>query len=408
MAAHPLLVKAAQLIEQARAIKEEYADDPTRMPADVAQTQDRLLLKASELRKSVERDAHLADLTKFLEEPEYKHDMTGGDAIAREIGHGTPLLESEKRERQSKAFWSWVKFGEKAMQNEVKADLVEDATGEILVPTDFAGAVLADLPREGVLRALAFVRPTTSNKVDIAPITEGTVGWGKLETGGALYDATPAPTSDQIEVHDLNGMVKVGRDELEDSAENLTSLFNELVTRQFAEAEDDAFANGSGTGQPEGLAANVGSTLPAAAGETVDAVELARLPYEIPEQYRRNGVYLAHSSAEVEVSVLQDSNGQFLWQPNTAAGEPATFKGKRWYTLDGLPSMTTTVDAGAGTDRSVLFADVRAAYMVADRRRITVQRLDERYAEQGKVGFLFTHRVGGGVIRPVAAAAYLL
>lgn len=408
---HPLLVKAAQLIEQARAIKEEYKSDPTQMPADVAQMQDRLIKKASEYRHAVTNEAQIEDMSAWLSEPEYKHDMTMGDTVARSFGHGAPLLESEKRDRQTKAFWQFIRHGEKRMSAEYKADLVEDATGENLVPTDFAGAVIQELPRLGVIRNLAFVRPTTSNRVDIAPLTEGSVGWGKLETGGTLYDATPAPTSDQIIVRDLNGLVKVGRDELEDSEENLENLFREIVSRQFAEAEDDAFAygdTGAGEPEPEGIARNVGATSAAAVGETVIDTELKGLMYRVPEQFRRNGVYLAHSSAEEQVALMQDSNGQFVWQPSVTQGEPAQIFGKRWYTVDGLPGILTTDDAGAGTDPAVIFGDVRQGYMIADRRRITVQRLDERYAEQGKVGFLFTQRVGGGVIRPVAFAAYLL
>jgi len=46
--------------------------------------------------------------------------------------------------------------------------------------------------------------------------------------------------------------------------------------------------------------------------------------------------------------------------------------------------------------------------MIGDRQRITVQRLDERYADQGLVGFLFKERVGGDVIRPAAFAKYLV
>ena len=56
----------------------------------------------------------------------------------------------------------------------------------------------------------------------------------------------------------------------------------------------------------------------------------------------------------------------------------------------------------------VLFGDIRSGYLIADRQRITVQRLDERYADQGLVGFLFRERVGGDVIRPAAFAKYLL
>lgn len=405
---HPLLVKAAKLVEQARAIQEEYSGDPSKMPADVAEVQDRLLKAASQHRRAVEREAAIEDHTTWLSEPEYKHDMTHGDTVARSFGHGAPLLESERKDRQKAAFFEYLRKGYNAMSMEHKADLVEDATGEALVPTDFAGAVLQDLPREGVIRGLAFVRPTTSNKVDIAPITEGTVAWGKLETGTTLPDSTPVPSADQIEVRDLLGLAKVGEDELEDSAEDLESLFREIITMQFSEKEDDAFANGNPSAtppEPEGIARNVGdvSTV-AAASATPTADQLKSLKYRVSARFRRNGVYLAHSGVEEVVSLLKGSDGQYLWQPSLAADEPATFAGKRWYTVDGLPDPST---AGV-TDRSVIFGDVRAGYMIADRRRITVKRLDELYAAQGKIGFKFTHRVGGGVIRPAAFAAYLL
>jgi len=34
----------------------------------------------------------------------------------------------------------------------------------------------------------------------------------------------------------------------------------------------------------------------------------------------------------------------------------------------------------------VLFGDIRSGYMIGDRQRITVQRLDERYADQAWSG----------------------
>jgi HK97 family phage major capsid protein len=53
-------------------------------------------------------------------------------------------------------------------------------------------------------------------------------------------------------------------------------------------------------------------------------------------------------------------------------------------------------------------SDPALGYLIADRQRITVQRLDERYAELGLVAFLFRMRVGGDVLRPAAFAKYLL
>ncbi len=60
------------------------------------------------------------------------------------------------------------------------------------------------------------------------------------------------------------------------------------------------------------------------------------------------------------------------------------------------------------TDPSCVFGDFRLGYMVADRKSLTVLRLEERYADEGKVGLLFTHRVGGDVIRSKSFAKYLL
>jgi HK97 family phage major capsid protein len=109
---------------------------------------------------------------------------------------------------------------------------------------------------------------------------------------------------------------------------------------------------------------------------------------------------------EEKVSLLRKdgATGAFRWQLSVSADEPATFAGKRWYAVAGLPDPST---AGV-TDRSVIFGDIRAVYMVADRQRITVKRSNELYSEEGKIGFKFLHRVGGGVIRPPAVAAYLL
>jgi HK97 family phage major capsid protein len=408
---HPSLVKAAELLAQARAIQEEFKDDPSLMPADVAATQQRLLDRAKDLRDSVTREVALSEHENWLSEPQYTADPSGG--AAKSLGHGMPLLESERKERQTKAFWEAVRHGKDNIPNEMKADLVLDSDGALLVPHDFAGAIIKELPRLTVIRQLAFVRPTTSNAVDVSDLTEGTIGWNKLElsTQGQAGDATPGVDQKTIAVHDLVGLVQFGRNLLEDEQANLEATTRELISLQFAEAEDDAFAAGSGdaktvkAGEPEGIATIDFSGRTVFADVAFDAEDVKALKYRVSQRMRRNGVYLAHSSAEERVALMRDDSGasagtgQFLWQPSVSADEPASFSGKRWYTLDGLPELE---DEAVG---SIIFGDVRQGYMIADRRRLTVQRLVERFAELGKVGLLFTHRVGGGVIRPNAFAA---
>ena len=206
-------------------------------------------------------------------------------------------------------------------------------------------------------------------------------------------------------------MSRVGVDELMDTDANLVALIQDIVGQQAAMMEDDAFAAGNGVSKPWGLAARATS----AANQITQAVTgantaptgdgLKSLQYRVPSRFRTNGAYFASNDASEAIALLKDANSNYLWQPSARAGEPATLFGKRFFTLEGLPSMGASA---AAVDPSVIFGDPALGYLVADRQRITVQRLDERYAELGLVAFLFRMRVGGDVMRPAAFAKYLL
>ncbi len=416
MSPHPLLVRAAQCIEQARALNDEF-DDKTRMPAEVTKKIDALLGEASSCKRQVKREAKITDLDNFLSAPVLKHDMGGaeeaGGVSVAEIG-GVYTSEKQRKEAAQKSFFDFVRKGRSGMDPEYKAALVEDAEGQVLVPADFVGTILRELPREATIRPLATVRPTSSNKMEIGVVNVAAAGWGKLETGTTVTDGLPADPADKdtIEVFDLNALVKIGVDELDDADDDLAAIISQALSLKIAEQEDDAFAAGNGTTRPQGMASAAGVTqgVAAAAGQTVTGDELKRVTFQVPAQFRRkaNAVWLGHTSAEEKIALLKDGDGRYLLQPNTAVGEPDTLMGYRWYTVDGLPAITTTNDAGAGSDKSVVFGDVRQGYMIADRQRLTVTRLVEKYADEGKIGLLFRHRVGGAVIRPRAFAWYKL
>jgi HK97 family phage major capsid protein len=402
--------EARSALAQARALNDHY--DGKAMPAEAAFRIERLLNHVSDAKRHM--DTLRAE--QALGAPDYKHDMLGGfgvggggshDPSAAGFGNaGAPLSKA------TKSFLGWVRDGQ--MTPERKADLVENATGLNLIPTDYAGTILKELPREGVMRRLAYVRPTTKAQVDIGNVTINTAGWGRLETGTALTDglaATPA-AKDSILVHDLNALVKIGRDELEDSDEDLAEVIRQALVMKFAELEDDAFAAGSGTGQPFGIATRatggvITQSVTAGANATVTGDNLKALPFAVPAQFRRTdrAAYVMHTSAAQATALLKDTAGNYLVQPSNQLGEPDRLFGYRAFTMDGLPAMTAT---GTATDPSVIFGDFQAGYMIADRRRVSVQRLEERYADEGKVGLLVSHRVGGDVIRPKAFAKYLL
>jgi HK97 family phage major capsid protein len=408
--------KALNCIALARAIKDRYAD-PTLMPAEELANMKALNKEAFRLRELATAEREHADLESWGSEPDGTSPALATKAVAdvaqAKANGGGPVGEASHRinvERFAKA----LRGGVGALNMEEKAAIVENATGQIIVPHDLAGPIFLTLPRLGVLRDLALVRPTTSNLVDVRALTNATAGWGQLELGATPpTDAAVAATGpNQVTVQDLVALVQIGTDQLMDTDANLVSLVQEIVGAKFAEMEDDAFAAGNGTSKPFGLAtrATVGGAIPAAQGVTAAASavspdQLKQMQYVITARFANQGVYLASDDATQAIALLKDSTSNYLWQPSNQAGQPDVLFGRPFYRLSGLPSMAATTTF---VDPAILFGDVRSGYMVADRQRITVQRLDERYADQGLVGFLFRQRVGGDVIRPAAFAKYLL
>jgi HK97 family phage major capsid protein len=412
--------KALNCIALARAIRDRH-EDPTQMPADELANMKALNKEAFRLRELADAQREHEDLESWGAAPDKPSPalsaMASVGATQAKANGGGPVGDASHRvnvERFAKA----LRSGPSSLNLEEKAAIIENATGQIIVPADLAGPIFLTLPRLGVLRNLALVRPTTSNRVDVRALTQATAGWGQIEITNAAgttppTDAAIAATGpNTVSVQDLVALVQIGVDELMDTDANLVSLVQEIVGAQFAQMEDDAFAAGNGTSKPFGLAtrATVGGAIPAAQGVTAAASavvpdQLKSMQYLITSRFANQGVYLASDDATQAIALLKDSTSNYLWQPSNQAGQPDQLFGRPFYRMSGLPSM---VAATGFVDPSILFGDVRSGYMIADRQQITVQRLDERYADQGLVGFLFRQRVGGDVIRPGAFAKYLL
>jgi len=406
--------KSLNCIHLARAIKDRFPD-PTKMPADELANMKALNKEAFRLRDLAAAEKEHNDLESWSAAPETPHPVL--DAQVKAAVGGTPpggrAAEASGR-MATEWFAKALRTGASSLNMEEKAAIIENSTGQIIVPHDLAGPIFLQLPRLGVLRDLALVRPTTSNLVDVRALTGVTAGWGQIEltnAGGATppTDAAIAATGpNTVTVQDLVALVQIGVDELQDTDSNLVSLVQEIVGQKFAEMEDDAFAAGNGTSKPFGIAtrATIGGAIPAAQGVTAatSAVivpdDLKKLQYVILSRFANVGSYVASDLATQSIALLKDSTSNYLWQPSNQAGQPDRLFGRAFYRVSGLPA--------PGSAPSVLFGDIRSGYMIGDRQRITVQRLDERYADQGLVGFLFKERVGGDVIRPAAFAKYLV
>lgn len=422
-----LVDKALQCIHLARTIRDRHGD-PAKIPTEDAAKVSTLLTEARRLQKLATLEKEQDELDSWGMEPDRVPAALAAEAAtaAADVAKAGPFgkhYDEVRKARTIELFAKAIRYSNAdrgrwldTLDPVEKANLVEDATGEVIVPHDIAGPIFKTLPHLGIFRSSGpTVRPTSSNKVDLRSLTGATAGWGKIEvTGATATDANVVPNTpaDVVEVHDLMAMSKIGVDELADTDANLVSLIQDIVGQEFAKTEDDGFAAGNGVSKPWGLAARATSAanqitqaVTAAANATPTADDMKRLPYRVPSRFRPNGAYFASQDAAESIALLKDTTSNYLWQPSVRAGEPETFSGKRFYTLEGLPSMGASA---AAVDPSVIFGDPQLGYLVADRQRITVQRLDERFAEIGLVAFIFKLRVGGDVMRTAAFAKYLL
>ena len=196
----------------------------------------------------------------------------------------------------------------------------------------------------------------------------------------------------------MEGLAKIGKDELADTDTQLESIVVDSFGRAQAETEDTAYIEGSGHSnqQPEGILN--GSTITRVDGAAVDTIaldDILTVKQALPAQYRKNASFIMHSSTELAIMKLQSATtGAYYWQPQVALDIPATLSGKPVYTQDDIPEIASVTSADL-----VICGDIRAGYRIVDRSQMFVQRLIELYAGAGLIGILVSKRVTGAVIR---------
>lgn len=270
-----------------------------------------------------------------------------------------------------------------------------DANGGYLVPDEYDSRLIQVLNEENVMRSLGTAITTSGeHKINIAA-TKPAAAW--IEEGGALTfgDAT----FDQIilDAHKLHVAVKVTEELLYDNAFNLENYILEQFGKALANAEEDAFINGTGTSQPLGILAETGGAqvgVTTKSSGKVTADEIIDLVYSLKRPYRKNAVFLANDACVAELRKLKDSTGQYLWQPSLQAGEPDRVLGYKVYISAYFP-------VPAPGKAAVAFGDF-SYYNIGDRGSRSIAELKELFAGNGMVGFVAKERVDGKLVLPEA------
>ena len=293
------------------------------------------------------------------------------------------------------AFDAYVRTGreDRALEVGTKSE------GGYLVTDEWHSSIVESRTAATIMRGIATVVSTASGTFSIPTVaSQGTASWGAEE--GAVSESDDAFGQVQLTAHPMRSLIKVSNELLSDNSFDLTGYIAKQMGRRLGALEDAAFIDGDDSSKPKGLIYNSTVSVTAASATAITASEIVDLFHSLAREYRDapNACFIANDSTVKLIRKLVDSDGRFLWGAGLTANEPDTILGKRFFT-------SSDVGAPTAAKKALVFCDP-SYYFIAERQGMTMQRLDELYANTNQTGFQVVARVDGELV--LAAASHVL
>ncbi len=389
-----LLERRNRAYAQARSILEGASEEG--MTAEEQQSFDAAMAEGDRLNDTLERSQKL-DALKL--------------PVASMVAAGGSSVPVEKTE-QHRAFEAFIRHGMTGPGLERATDDLEKraqgvatgAAGGFLVPRDFRAGIIRAIKVFGGIESLVQTIDTDTGTELTYPTVDDTGNIGEL-----IGENTAVTEQDVIVGNKLlkaykwsSKLVRVSNELLQDEEYNLETELGSLLGERIGRVQAPFWITGTGTNQPEGMLTNKAASVTTVAGATTNLGNanqaqdlLIDLEMALDEGYLANAGYLMRRTTLAAVRKIRDADGRAIWQPSLQAGVPATINGYPVRTDTGMPAMA----AGA---KSIVFGDLRQAYVIRQVRAVAIRRLNERFAEFDQTAFIGFTRADGQVQNPGA------
>lgn len=367
--------------EAAKAFLESHRTEKGTLTAEDDATYTQMEQEINDLGKEIARlerqEALEAELNRPVNQP-----LTSKPGSGRGEEPKTGRASDEYRKAMLDAFRSNFKRVSNILQEGVDAD------GGYLVPEEYDHRLIDTLSEENIMRRLATTITTSGeHKINIAA-TKPAASW--IEEGGALTFGDATFSQILLDAHKLHVAIKVTEELLYDNAFNLEGYILDQFGKALANAEEDAFLNGDGTGKPLGLfAATGGGTVTGTLTAAIKSDDMLDLVYALKRPYRKTASFIMNDKTLASLRKLKDNNGAYIWQPSYQAGEPDRVLGYAVHTSAYAP------------EDAIAFGDYKY-YNIGDRGTRSFSELRELFAGNGMIGYVAKERVDGKLILPEA------
>lgn len=373
-----LIEKRAKAWEGAKAFVESKKDSDGLLSKEDVETYNEMEQKVKDFTVEIERMQEMDKMERELSKP------VNTPLISKPMSHEKEEKEkmtSEHKQAMVKALRSNFRQIENILQEKVDSD------GGYLVPEEYDSRLIQTLEEENIMRKLGHTITTSGkHKINIAA-TNPAAAW--IEEGGQLKFGESTFKQILLDAHKLHVAIKVTEELLYDSAFNLESYILEQFGKALANAEEDAFLNGDGTGKPTGIFNQTNGGTHITETATLKADDIITLVHALKRPYRKNAAFILNDKTISAIRKLKDSNGAYIWQPSYQVGEPDRLVGYPVYTSAFAP------------EKKIAFGDF-SYYNIGDRGTRSFKELQELFAGNGMIGFVAKERVDGKLILPEA------
>lgn len=393
--------KYRDLAGQASAIRKAYEGTAENMSDDDATRFDAIMADADRLEAEIEREKKSEAFVKRMEEVEEK------------VTHPDPEKKSvDTADLQMKAFVSY--FNDSPLDNEfarqqavlktLQADL-DVQGGYLQAPPMFVEQLLKAVDDAVFVRRLATVIPLRSTEslgvVSLDTQLDDADWTTELATGN--QDDTTRFGKRELRVHPFAKRVKISNTLMRLATRDPEALIRDRIAYKFSITEEKAFLTGNGANRPLGLftasAQGISTSRDVTAGTTTlpSADGLIDAKHTLKSNYLAKSRWLFHRTTVAEIRKLKDGIGNYIWQPGLQAGLPNVILDLPYEMSEYVPNTLTTGQYfGMVGDFSF--------YWIADGPSLSIQRLNELYAETNVTGFIARAEADG---MPVLEEAFI-
>lgn len=300
------------------------------------------------------------------------------------------------------AFAKFIRKGDETGLAELEQKAMQigvDADGGFALPEELNTDILSSLRDEVVMRQECTV------------ITVGTPEWKKLVNEGGISSGWVGETEARSETGtpklsiltpvwgEIYGNPHATQTMLDDAFFNVESFITSELTTEFAEKEEEAFTVGNGVKKPKGFlsyetddkadkARDWGKLQKiTASAAAISADDIVSLIYSLRKPYRAGSKFMLNNQSLLDVRLLKDDKGNYIWQPGLQVGQPSLLSGFAVAENEQMP------DIGDSSGKApIAFGNFKRGFYIFD--RIGIRMLRDPYTKKPFVGFYTTKRVG--------------